>query len=214
MPANFQRKQSAVRRRPQQARANDKVELILEAAVRLIERDGVAKTTTNAIAETAGVSIGTLYQYFDDKGAVLDALTDREMAGLSARVLKAAGGAPDTKGGRIPAIVRAVLSSYSGRRGAHRALLERALSSPTGGRLRPLYEALFDQAITKGLAPAGETSKPLPPADAFVLVHAIAGVLRAVVATENRRIPQAALEESLKRLIVGFVEGGGSLYMR
>lgn len=205
MPAKLQKKPTFRRRTPLQTRARNKVGLILEAAIRLIERGGVDAVTTNRIAEMAGVSIGTLYQYFSDKNAILDALVDREVTALSARVIKAVATSPETRGGRIPAIVRAVLVSYSGRRRAHRLLLERALSLPTVGRLNPLYQALIELLAGEGLAIAKRSNKAVPSADAFVLVHAVSGVLRAVIATENRRVPQDALEASLTRLIVDFV---------
>src|SRR5579872_5825813 len=74
-------------RSPRQQRAQHKVELILEAAIRLLDKGGLAALTTNAVAETAGVSIGTLYQYFPNKEAILETLADREMAALAKRVL-------------------------------------------------------------------------------------------------------------------------------
>src|ERR1700744_1395690 len=76
-------------RQPRQERSLQKVELILEAAVRLLEKGGYDALTTNAIAATAGGRIGTLYQYFPNKDAILDALADREVAGMSARVIAA-----------------------------------------------------------------------------------------------------------------------------
>jgi DNA-binding transcriptional regulator YbjK len=57
-------------RQPRQERARHKVALILEAAMRLLGKGGAAALTTNAVAETAGVSIGTLYQYFANKEAI------------------------------------------------------------------------------------------------------------------------------------------------
>lgn len=51
---------------------------ILEAAARIIERDGLNAVSTNAVAETAGVSIGSLYQYFPNQIAILAELTRRE----------------------------------------------------------------------------------------------------------------------------------------
>lgn len=69
------------RRAPCQARALHKVELILEAATRLLDAGDLSILATNAVAERAGVSIGTLYPYFKDKQAILDALALRELDG-------------------------------------------------------------------------------------------------------------------------------------
>lgn len=62
-----------------QTRAQDTVDAILDASARIVERDG-APLTTNRIAEIAGVSIGSLYQYFPGKDAVLHALVQREFS--------------------------------------------------------------------------------------------------------------------------------------
>ena len=59
------------RKRPRQTRAVATVEAILEAAAHILEAGGLAAFNTNAIAEKAGVSIGSLYQYFPTKEAIL-----------------------------------------------------------------------------------------------------------------------------------------------
>ncbi len=58
------------------------VESIVEAAARILERDGHAGFSTNAVARRAGVSIGSLYQYFPNKAAIIRALIEREAASL------------------------------------------------------------------------------------------------------------------------------------
>jgi len=65
------------RRAPQQDRAQATVDHILVAAARLLEREGLHALTTNRIAKVAGVSVGTLYQYFPSKEAVVEALQER-----------------------------------------------------------------------------------------------------------------------------------------
>jgi len=72
-PETFQR------RSPKQARSRATWDAILEAASQILERDGPAGFNTAAVAERAGVSIGTLYQYFPDKQAILLAAAEREM---------------------------------------------------------------------------------------------------------------------------------------
>jgi len=62
------------RRKPRQRRARQTVEAILDAVVRILKRERFDTITTNHIAEVAGVSIGSLYQYFPDKRAIFVAL--------------------------------------------------------------------------------------------------------------------------------------------
>lgn len=67
------------RRHPRQGRARQTVEAILAAVSKLLKRHGVDAVTTNRIAEVAGVSIGSVYQYFRDKRAIFVALHQRHL---------------------------------------------------------------------------------------------------------------------------------------
>lgn len=75
------------RKRPSQARSRALVAAILEAAARVLEARGHEGATVARIAERAGVSIGSVYQYFRTKDAIFEALA----ADLLARILHAAG---------------------------------------------------------------------------------------------------------------------------
>ena len=66
------------RKAPRQARSLETVKAIVEAAARILEADGLDGFSTNAVAERAGVSIGSLYQYFPRKEALMGALIMRE----------------------------------------------------------------------------------------------------------------------------------------
>lgn len=68
------------RARPVQARSQATLERILEAARHVLVERGVQGFNTNVVAERAGVNVGTLYHYFDDKNAVLQELYDRDEA--------------------------------------------------------------------------------------------------------------------------------------
>jgi len=72
-------KETSVRRKPTQERAQVTVEAMLDAAIKLLKREGASSITTNRIAETAGVSIGSVYQYFPNKRAIFIALHDRHI---------------------------------------------------------------------------------------------------------------------------------------
>jgi AcrR family transcriptional regulator len=77
------------RKTPSQPRSVHTVETILEGAAHILERLGLEGYTTNAIAAHAGVSIGSLYQYFPTKDAVTIALIERESAGIAHEVIAA-----------------------------------------------------------------------------------------------------------------------------
>lgn len=70
------------RRQPKQQRSRQTVEAVIEAVPRVLRRHGVDAITTNRVAEAAGVSIGSLYQYFPDKQAIFVALHDRHVDGV------------------------------------------------------------------------------------------------------------------------------------
>ena len=81
------RRSSIRRRRPSQERAKVTVDAMLDGAVKLLKRGGASSITTNRIAETAGVSIGSVYQYFPNKNALFVALHERHIA-LVAEVIR------------------------------------------------------------------------------------------------------------------------------
>ena len=70
------------RRQAKQKRALETVDAILEAAARVLAEQGYAAASTSRIADVAGVSIGTLYEYFENRDAVFDVLIDRELEKL------------------------------------------------------------------------------------------------------------------------------------
>jgi len=70
------------RRKAKQPRAHQTVAVVLEAAARILAREGYAAATTNRIAAVAGVSVGTVYEYFSKKEDVFEALIAREIRTL------------------------------------------------------------------------------------------------------------------------------------
>jgi AcrR family transcriptional regulator len=190
-------------REPRQERSRHKVQLIFEATIRLLEKGGLQALNTNAIAASAGVSIGTLYQFFANKDAILDALADQEVAGMSDRVTQAMHDqALATTEARITAVVRAVTESYGARRTAHKVVLEHSLSKG-GNRMAPLLTKMIVHLSSE--RNTGAIRQALAPADAFVLAHAFSGVLRAMIRGRGEGITQDEVATSLARLVVRFV---------
>ena len=72
------RVQISSRKQPQQARSTALVATILQAAVQVLSREGAQRFTTARVAEKAGVSVGSVYQYFPNKAAILFRLQSDE----------------------------------------------------------------------------------------------------------------------------------------
>lgn len=76
------------RKAPQQARAQSTVDALLQATAELLEEQGYARLTTNHVAQRAGVSIGSLYQYFPSKEALCHVLAERHFQHYAQRYLE------------------------------------------------------------------------------------------------------------------------------
>ncbi|AMY68912.1 TetR/AcrR family transcriptional regulator [Frigidibacter mobilis] len=74
------------RKKPRQARAAFTVDAIFEATIQVLVAEGPDRLTTTRVAERAGVSVGTLYQYFPHKQALFYALNERYLVNLATRI--------------------------------------------------------------------------------------------------------------------------------
>jgi AcrR family transcriptional regulator len=100
------RTRTAPRKQPRQARSQATVEAILTATARVLVKEGFDRASTNRIADQAGVSIGSLYQYFPSKDALVAALMQRhneEMSSLISAAMMRLMSAP------IPIVVREIV---------------------------------------------------------------------------------------------------------
>src|SRR5215212_2144069 len=85
-PGSPRETRAVMRREPVQRRSAARVAAILDACAALLDEFDYDELTTSKIAERAGVPIGSLYQYFPDKRAVVQALTMRNLDAFSAEV--------------------------------------------------------------------------------------------------------------------------------
>lgn len=192
------------RRAPRQDRALDTVDTIFEAAARILQSEGKDAFNTNHIAERAGISIGTLYQYFPNKNAILVALARRESERVRKAVLKAVttsdvGGEPE----RIA--VRALINGFAGRHRARRILLEILLAEGGGAELAKPVEEIAQILGATGDSPVLAHGKPLTPVSLFVLTRAVIGVIREATTEGSAFLGTPELEDELVRLIQGYL---------
>lgn len=186
------------RRTPRQPRAEATVEAILEAAFQLLEADGVEALTTNHIAERAGVSIGTLYQYFRGKQAILVALAQRRAAAARDRIADLVIAGPEI--GLVRMIVRTLATAFEGSPATRRALLD-ALTQEGDEELVMRHHLIFFDTI------AGKTAFgfDLSPEAGFVLTHAVIGLLRAATIEADLALDSQRLEDELTRLMEAYI---------
>ena len=131
---------SRPRRKPGQARSSEKVEWILEGATRVFDQQGL-RGTTNLIAAEAGVSVGTLYEYFPNKQALLEALAERHLEDALTRVNRLVDGwrlhPPSLVDALIGDVVDAIIDTHVSHPSLHRLL----------AGLAPAYPAVTRRAM-------------------------------------------------------------------
>jgi AcrR family transcriptional regulator len=200
------------RREPAQTRAVLTRELIFEAALKLLEAEGLDGFTTNRLAQVSGYSVGTIYQYFDDKRAVLVALGEREAeralaalrGGLATQARSlAAAGAED----RIRGALRVALGAFGGRLKARRLLVQAALRAGHTDILDRPVNTIVALLQSPGIDTADATRRVLQAEEAFVLAHAVMGAIRTALLREPALLKRAAFEDALVRLVAGFLYG-------
>jgi AcrR family transcriptional regulator len=174
------------------------VAAIVEAAAQVLEGGGLAGFTTNAVAERAGVSIGTLYQYFADKQALLRALAESEIQRTLTAVATALRGDSQTSGEqRVRAMVRALVNAFSGRQRARRAVIESILAQGTSSEtMQPIMAFL---ALSEGML------IQLSREQRFVLSRALMGVVRAAVVEEQPFFKGRTFEDEVVRLVLAYI---------
>ena len=137
------------RRSPRQDRSRQTVEAILQAAAHVFERHGYAAGTTNRIAERAGVSIGSLYQYFPNKDTIVIELMRRHMAAAEEVARPALQQLIDETPplrDALTAIVQGMIALHEQSPRLHRVLSEEAPHPP---EILAFQRELFD--LTSGL---------------------------------------------------------------
>jgi AcrR family transcriptional regulator len=201
-----------LRKRPQQQRARATFDAVLDAAADVITKQGYAAMTTNAIARRAGVSIGSLYQYFPDKTAILVCLLERhirEMQPVIAGGLEALAG-PDRpfEDALGDALLRFVAAhDHHGPR-LQQVLSEEVPHPPSIQRLRQRLEAGYVAEVARILRERGD----LPPARREVAAQLLVVVVEAVTVWLAHSTDRRAYAVEAARMVGAYLRSapGGS----
>jgi len=194
------------RKQPRQARAQATVDALFEATIQVLLTDGLPRLTTIRVAERAGASVGTLYQYYPHKQALLFAVLQRHLSRIGEAVRQAAASAHHTSlatmvSTLIAAFVRAKterLDEASVLYAVAAELDSRELIRETGRRTRAVLAAMLETA----------TDAKFDDLDTvvFMLAGAMAGLTRSVVETGAPPKMVRALRDHLQSVCLGYLE--------
>lgn len=198
------------RKNASQGRSRATVEALVDATARILVRDGYDKASTNRIAEKAGVSIGSLYQYFPSKEALVAAVIDRHNQEVM-RVVRAA--LADVAAQPVDAAVRRLVAvaiqAHQIDPRLHRVLAEQI---PRTGRLQDI-ETFNREAHALFRAYLERHREHLRVADLDIAAFLCASTIEAVAhnAVLHRGAPlsdaeTATLVEEATRLVLGYLE--------
>ncbi|MBW8813290.1 MAG: TetR family transcriptional regulator [Caulobacterales bacterium] len=197
------------RKRASQARSRATVEALVEATARILVREGFDAASTNRIAREAGVSIGSLYQYFPSKEALVVAVVERHNRELVTVVREALGEVADQPFEvAVRRLVAAAIAAHRVDPKLHRVLSEQtprtgalenveAFNSETYGLFQAFLDARRDQLRPLDLELA-----------AFVCVTSIEALTHTAVLHRPEILSDAAAEtlvDEATRLVVGYL---------
>ena len=189
------------RKQPRQARSIETRQRVLDAAAHIFSVHGYAAGTTNRIAAAADMSIGSLYQYFPNKDAIVSALTDAHVdAGAALLAQRAAAGLPAGLTDTLRLFVRATIDNHRSDPALHRVLFEEAPRSPA--LLARLREA--EQRAIAGTAELLRVHPEVTAADPVLAARITVATIESLV---HRLITQPLDAQQLEDEIVGMLAG-------
>jgi AcrR family transcriptional regulator len=194
---------ATLRKSPRQQRSRAMVATILEAAARVLARRGWAKFTTNEVAAVAGISVGSLYQYFPNKLALAEALRERHLGEVLAALPEPGGGAGRVSLAlRVARLVEGVIAAHSVDPALHRILLGEV---PLVDRaVHEAFEVAYRQRYLGVIqAPPGMRDEARDAMAAAVLATAVEGVVHAAARTGTLASP--LLPRELEHLVRGYL---------
>lgn len=201
------------RKQASQERSRATVDALVEATARILVDEGYDHASTNRIAEKAGVSIGSLYQYFPGKDALVAAVIDRhkeDVMRVVRRALAEVNALPVEAGVRT--LVKVAIDAHRVDPKLHRVLTEQM---PRTGRLEQL-ETFQREAQSRFAAYLAGHRDELRPLDvelaAFVCVSSIEAVTHGAVLHRPDLLKKAAVEtlvDEATRLIVAYLRPPG-----
>ncbi len=194
-----------LRRRPRQARAVERFERILDTAEQVFAEMGYDAATTNLIAQQAGTSVGSLYEFFPNKGALATALAERYTDRIGSLYATLIVDEPDLSGPDLIArVVAAIDNFYREHPGAVPLLNGRHTSDELAEASAALQRALVKRVEAVISSRRGDIPGPRRQLVAQVIAEMTRSLL--VLADEVALHQRHAVVREIERAIVGYLE--------
>jgi AcrR family transcriptional regulator len=194
------------RKTPVQARSTASVRAIMQATIQVLLKDGKSKLTTTRIAQRAGVSVGTLYQYFPNKSSLLRALLQEHLDSVALAMETACEAAKGASLGRMAEVVISAFVQAKFRNIDASVSLYSVSDDAEGKRIARTMHARGIKAMTALLQTAHEKTVAEPEVVAATLLSAMAGVSRAMLEMGVTRSTMATMEKELTAMARAYLE--------
>ncbi|MBK5418066.1 TetR/AcrR family transcriptional regulator [Pseudomonas sp. TH31] len=194
---------SRMRKEPRQARSRATVDSIVQAGARVLSDRGWAGFNTNDVADAAGVSIGSLYQYFPDKQALVEAIRQHHLNDVLA-VIRTVGSGEKHPGQLVDELVDGMIAAHSIHPELHRVLLDIAPPHSSAISAHSVFEAQYlarYRAVVE--AYPGSRGRAVNSMVAQVLCAAVEGVIHG--AARSGTLKSKELKEELVHLVCSYL---------
>jgi AcrR family transcriptional regulator len=192
------------RKLPKQERSQATVSAILIATTRILTEEGYDKFNTNRVAELAGVSVGSLYQYFPNKESLLYALGEHhanEMAQLAQHHLEDLGDRSILE--VLQQIIKAVLAAYAVNPKLYRILHQQV---PRSEEMQKLDDARIEQMLHAFLALHRDQLRPKNlDITVFIISRTIKALLYDAIADRPNLLKNGELEQELMNMLSSYL---------
>jgi AcrR family transcriptional regulator len=195
------------RKQPQQARSAVLVAAILDAAVQVLAKEGIRRFTTARVAERAGVSVGSVYQYFPNKAAILFRLQSdewRQTTALMCGILQEPGKSPAD---RLRTLVHAFLRSECDEAEVRVALADAAplyRDAPEGREVRAAGRRAVEAFMREALPGVSDATRGLA---GNLIMTTLSEVGKSFSETPRTPAEIEAYADALADMVCGYLNG-------
>lgn len=199
------------RKSPAQSRSRATVEAILDAAAHILVTQGFAAASTNRIAEKAGVSIGSLYQYFPNKAVLIGALRRRHAEAMRSTILQLAGSAASAPlHEAVRCLIHAVMQAHRIDPALHRILAQEAPRTDFADSRGDIDHDLRQAVCALLRARQNEVLPTDPELAAALLVRLTDALIHAAVIDHTLDAAPQAVEDEIGRIVLRYLLGSAA----